>query len=227
MSAAPKPVVLSWSGGKDSALAFHELSRDPEYQVVALLSYIDDADDRIVQHRVPTALIRAQADALGVPLWELRMPPNPSNEEYERRMTAAITRMLDEGIKHCAFGDLFLEDVRDYRLDKLAETGVGAVFPLWQRETGALAEYAISLGFHGLIVCVDTDQLDGKFAGREFDAALLADLPPGIDPCGENGEFHSFVYDGPDFSAPVTFGAGKIVSTGADDRFSLCLLPQP
>ncbi len=220
-------IVLSWSGGKDSALAFHELARDPEYEVAALLSYIDDADDRIVQHRVPTALIRAQADALGVPLWEIRMPPNPSNEEYERRMSAAVDRMLDNGISHCAFGDLFLEDVREYRLGKLAGTGVDAVFPLWQRETGALARHAVALGFHGLIVCVDTDQLDGRFAGRELDAALFADLPDGVDPCGENGEFHSFVYDGPDFSAPVAFGPGKITSTGPDGRFALCLLPQP
>lgn len=227
MTETPKKIVLSWSGGKDSALAFHELSRDPDYQVVALLSYMDDAEDRIVQHRVPTALIQAQADALGVPLWQIRMPPNPSNEEYERRMSAAIDQMLDEGIRHCAFGDLYLEDVRDYRLGKLAGTGVTAVFPLWKRETSALARHAISLGFHGLIVCVDTEQLDGAFAGRELDTALLADLPDGVDPCGENGEFHSFVYDSPDFSAPVEFDPGEIVSTGPDDRFALCLLPQP
>jgi uncharacterized protein (TIGR00290 family) len=224
MNAAPKPVVLSWSGGKDSALAFHELSRDPEYRVAALLSYIDDAEDRIVQHRVPTALIRAQADALGVALWEIRMPPDPSNAEYERHMAAAVSRMVDHGIHHCAFGDLYLRDVRDYREAKLAGTGVEAVFPLWGRDTGALAAQAISLGFAALIVCVDTDQLDGAFAGRNLDAALLADLPDGVDPCGENGEFHSFVHDGPDFRAPVAFEAGTITDTG---RFALYLLPPP
>ena len=222
--AAPKKIVLSWSGGKDSALAFHELARDPDYEVVALLSVVADVADRIAHHRVPMKLIARQADALGVDLWQIRMPPDPSNEEYERRMAESVRRMVDEGVRYCAFGDLFLEDVRAYRERNLAGTGIAPLFPLWGRETGALARHGIEIGFRAVVVCVDTEQLDGAFAGRAVDAGFLADLPDGVDPCGEMGEFHSFVHDGPPFREPVSFEPGGIVDAG---RFALFDLEPP
>jgi uncharacterized protein (TIGR00290 family) len=223
--AARTKVVLSWSGGKDSALALHELRRDGGYEVAGLLTFIDDAADRVAHHRVPAGLVKRQAEAAGVPLWEIRMPPDPPNEVYEARMAAAVARMREEGVSHCAFGDLFLADVRANRERKLAGTRVAPVFPLWQRDTAALARAFIDLGFRARIICVDTTQLDGAFAGRELDADFLADLPPGVDPCGENGEYHSFVYDGPIFRHPIAFGPGE--TTTSHDRFRLWLMPHP
>jgi uncharacterized protein (TIGR00290 family) len=218
-------VVVSWSGGKDSALALHELRRRGDVEVAGLLTFVDDAADRVAHHRVPAGLVRRQADAAGVPLWEIRMPPDPPNAVYEARMAAAVARMRDESVTHCAFGDLFLADVRAYREGKLAGTGVAPLFPLWGRDTGALVRDFIRLGFRARIVCVDMQQIDGAFAGRELDESFLADLPPTADPCGENGEYHTFVHDGPIFSAPIACGEGELTAT--HDRFRLWLLPHP
>lgn len=224
MGAAREKVALSWSGGKDSALAFHKLARDPEFEVVALLSFVDDAADRIAHHRVPMKLIARQAEAHGVDRWQIRMPPDPSNEEYDRRMMKLVLRMVGEGVSNCAFGDLFPKGVCAYSERNLAGTGIEPLYPLWGRETGALARHGIGLGFRAVVVCVDTQQLDGAFAGRAIDAGFIADLPDGIDPCGEMGEFHSFVHDGPPFREPVPFEPGGIVDAG---RFALYDLVPP
>jgi len=198
-------VVLSWSGGKDSALALHELSRSGDYEVAALLTTITEGTDRVGMHAVPRELVVAQSEALGLPLKEIRMPPFPPNDVYEARMQSVLEEYAAQGIRRVGFGDLFLEDIRRYREQSLARLGMRGLYPIWKRDTAALARDFVALGFRAVLVCVDLRVLDRSFAGRLLDEELLADLPAGVDPCGENGEFHTFVFDGPGFRNPVGF----------------------
>jgi uncharacterized protein (TIGR00290 family) len=204
-------ILLSWSSGKDSAWALHVLNRMHPGGVAALLTTINEAADRVAMHGVRRELLEAQASAAGLPLWPVPLPHPCANEVYEARMRDACARAVAEGFTHVAFGDLFLEDVRRYREERLAGTGLTPLFPIWGIPTGELAREMIASGLRARLSVVDSRVLDPSFAGREFDEALLADLPAGIDPCGEKGEFHSFAYAGPMFSAPIDVEAGETV----------------
>ena len=219
-----RPLILSWSGGKDSALALHALQHDPRYQVVSLLTTVNEHYGRISMHGVREALLDAQAESIGLPLYKMKLSERPSNEEYERKMRVALDGFRARGIRHVAFGDLFLEDIRQYRLDNMRKVDMECVFPLWHKPTDKLAQEFIALGFMAVLCCVDEQQLSGEFAGREYDAALLGALPASVDPCGENGEFHTFVYAGPVFRRPIAFRRGERVRR--DERFHFCdLIP--
>jgi uncharacterized protein (TIGR00290 family) len=206
-----KRVALSWSSGKDSAWSLHLLRRDPAIELVALITTINEQFDRVAMHAVRSELLELQAEAAGLPLWKIPLPWPCSNEQYEARMRDVCARALSERIDAIAFGDLFLEDIRAYREKQLAGTGLEPLFPVWQLPTRALALEMIASGLRAKITCIDPKVLPREFAGREFDAALLRDLPASADPCGENGEFHSFVYDGPMFRSPVPIEPGEIV----------------
>jgi uncharacterized protein (TIGR00290 family) len=222
-----EPVVLSWSGGKDSALALAALRQDPRVEVVALLTSVTLGYNRVSIHGVRRALLEAQAAALGLPVFEVPLNPASSNEAYEAAFRAAANevRSAFPEVRRIAFGDLFLEDVRAYREALVASMEMEALFPLWGRPTDALAEEFVALGYRAHLVCVDTRQLAASFAGRAFDAALLAGLPPGVDPCGERGEFHTFVSAGPVFGHPIPVTPGEIVLR--EERFAYCdLLPE-
>jgi uncharacterized protein (TIGR00290 family) len=205
-----EPILFSWSGGKDSAMALHEIRKGDEFEVVALVTTITDGYDRVSMHGVRRELLARQAGALGLGLEELVIPKSATNEEYESRLEALLVRHRAEGVRRVAYGDLFLEDVRVYREGHLARLGMSGLYPLWKRDTSELARAFISLGFRAVVVCVDPRKLDASFAGRSIDAEFLSALPPGVDPCGENGEFHSFVVDGPGFRAPVPIDRGEI-----------------
>ncbi len=207
-----KRILVSWSSGKDCAWALHLLRRQPGIEIVALLTTINSEFDRVAMHGTRTALLEAQASAADLPLWKIPLPWPCSNDEYERRMADVCLRAEGEGINAIAFGDLFLRDVRAYRERQLHSTGIEPLFPLWDIPTPELARSMISGGLRAKLVCVDSRQLDPSFAGRDFDAALLHDLPTTVDHCGENGEFHSCVYDGPMFSRPIALDAGEIVN---------------
>jgi uncharacterized protein (TIGR00290 family) len=213
-------VVLSWSGGKDSALALSELRRAGTYEVVGLLTTVTREYDRVSIHGVRRTLLEAQAQATGLPLTVVEISAGAPNGEYEARMGEALERFREEGVRTVAFGDLFLEEIRRYREERLAPVGMKAVFPLWGRDTGELAREFVERGFRAVLACVDSQQLDGAFAGRVFDARLLAELPLSVDPCGENGEFHTFVHAGPILSRPITIRPGEIVCR--DQRFHFC-----
>jgi len=220
------PVALSWSGGKDSALTLAALRADPSVEVVALLTSVTLGYDRISIHGVRRSLLRAQARAAGVPLQEIVLQRNSSNEAYDQAMAYALDtlRQAHPNLETVAYGDLFLEDVRRYRETRLRPLGFCGSFPLWGRPTRELAEEFIDRGFEARLVCLDTTQLDASFAGRAFDRGLLVDLPASVDPCGERGEFHTFVSDAPIFDAPVAYAVGDVVLR--DDRFAYCdLLP--
>jgi len=204
------PVALAWSGGKDSALALAALRRDGT-DVVALLTTFTEDYDRVSMHGVRRTLVRDQAAAAGIPLVEVGIPAGCVDEVYAARMEAAFRLPPLVELGAVAFGDLFLEDVRAYREERLASAGKTALFPLWARDTGVLARSFIEDGFEAYVVCVDTRRLDASFAGRDYNATFLEDLPSGIDPCGENGEFHSFVYAGPCFERPVPCRVGEHV----------------
>jgi uncharacterized protein (TIGR00290 family) len=205
-------ILVSWSSGKDSAWTLHLLRQQHSGAVAGLLTTLNEAFDRVAMHAVRRTLLQAQADAAGLPLHAVNLPWPCSNAEYEQRMAAAVKGFLDEGFTHVAFGDLFLEDVRRYREERLAGTGLTPLFPLWKTQpTAELATEMIDGGLRAYLTCVDPRQLPSSFAGRAFDAALLRDLPPGVDRCGENGEFHSFVWDGPMFSAPIRVAVGSVV----------------
>jgi uncharacterized protein (TIGR00290 family) len=230
-------VVLSWSGGKDSALALWTM-REEGTEPAALLTTIVEDGDRVGTHAVPAELVRAQAAAVGLPLIEVPIPEAPSNEVYEERIAAALdswapaaptavsdapppvapTTVADSapspGVATVAFADLFLADIRAYREERLGQIGRGAIFPLWGRDTAALAREFVAAGFGATLVVVDTEQLDPSFVGRRFDAELLANLPGGVDPCGENGEFHTFVDSGPIFAAPIPVALGELRDAG-------------
>jgi uncharacterized protein (TIGR00290 family) len=206
-------VILSWSSGKDSAWALHALRQQGEVEVVALLTTLNEAFDRVAMHAVRRALLEAQADAAGLPLVAVPLPWPCSNAQYETIMGQAVPAARDAyGATHAAFGDLYLEEIRAYRESRLAGTGLAPLFPLWGRSTGSLAREMIAGGLRARITCVDPEQLPAEFAGREFDATLLADLPPSADPCGENGEFHTFCWDGPMFARPVRVHTGETVT---------------
>lgn len=215
-----KPVALSWSGGKDSSLALAALRDDPEREVVVLLTSVTSGYDRISIHGVRRRLLEAQATSIGLPLIEIVLEPNCSNEAYEAAFIDALGRMRSRfpDVKQIAFGDLYLADVRKYREQLLERAGYDALFPLWGKDTSALATSFIELGFKANLVCVDTQQLAATFAGREFDDALLNDLPGNVDPCGENGEFHTFVSAGPIFRSPIEVRSGETVLR--DNRFA-------
>ncbi len=207
-----KRLLLSWSSGKDSAWTLHALRRDPAIEICGLLTTLNSEFDRVAMHGVRRAVLEAQAAAAGLPLWIVPLPWPCPNEVYEQRMAETCERAIREGIQAVAFGDLFLEDVRAYRVRQLAPTGLEPLFPLWQLPTGALAREMIAAGLRARISCVDTMQLPAAFAGREFDEGFLRDLPPQADPCGERGEFHTCVYAGPMFSAPLPLTTGEIVT---------------
>jgi uncharacterized protein (TIGR00290 family) len=203
-------VLLSWSSGKDSAYTLHVLRREG-WDVGGLLTTLNEEAGRVAIHGVRRELLEAQAVAAGIPVWTVPLPYPCSNEIYESRMAAALARAAAEGFSHVAFGDLFLEDVRRYREGRLAGTGLTPIFPLWDRPTAALAREMLAAGVRAKVSCVDPRVLDRSFAGREFDEALLDALPQGTDPCAEKGEFHTFAYDGPMFSRPISVTAGVVV----------------
>jgi uncharacterized protein (TIGR00290 family) len=205
------PVLMCWSGGKDSCVALHELQRSPDHEVVGLLTTVTRDHDRISMHGVRRDLLEAQADALGLPLDIVFIPAGASNADYASAMAEALGRHHAAGARTVAFGDLFLADIRAYRDRMMAGNGMTAIYPVWGRETRRFVEDFISAAFRATLTCVDLAKLDASFAGREIDASLLADLPEGIDPAGENGEFHSFVFDGPNFARPVTIRLGETV----------------
>jgi uncharacterized protein (TIGR00290 family) len=202
---------LSWSSGKDSTLALAALRDDPSTEVAGLLTTVNEDADRVAMHAVRRTLLEAQAAALGLPLHVVAIPHACRNETYEQRMAAAVDAALADGITRMAFGDLFLADVRAYREQMLAPTGIEPVFPLWGRDTTELAREMLDRGVRATLTCVDPRVLDAAFAGRAYDDRLLADLPPGVDPCGENGEFHTFVHDGPGFAHPLAVRTGEVV----------------
>ena len=206
-----KNILLSWSSGKDSAWALHLLRQQPDVQVVALLTTFNSHANRVAMHAVRRALVEAQAERTGIPLWAVELPWPCSNLEYEDLMRVACQRATAEGITAVAFGDLFLQDVRDYRIRQLQGSGLEPLFPLWQIPTKQLSREMIASGVKAKITCVDPSKLERSFAGQDYDSHLLQALPAGIDPCGENGEFHTFVYDAPVFSSPIQVSPGEIV----------------
>jgi uncharacterized protein (TIGR00290 family) len=220
-----KKTLFSWSSGKDSALALHTLRQNPEFEVTGLLTTLTEDYDRISMHGVRRALLEAQATSLDLPLEIVLITKNAGNEEYEDRMRRALTWQQGCGVEAVAFGDIFLADVRQYRETKLSELGLEAVFPLWEQDTHLLSSAFLAAGFRAIVTCVDTQALSAEFAGREIDARFLAELPEGVDPCGERGEYHSFVYDGPLLRQPVRFQVGE--KTLREGRFYFCdLLPE-
>jgi uncharacterized protein (TIGR00290 family) len=215
--------LVSWSSGKDSAWLVHVLRRMPDVELGALLTTINESAQRVAMHAVRVELLEAQADALGLPLWQVPIPSPCPNDVYERAMAQAVARAVDERFTHVAFGDLFLEDVRRYREEKLEGSGLTPLFPLFGVDTSALAREMIANGLGARLTCVNPKLLDGAFVGREFDARLLDELPASIDPCGERGEFHTFAYRGPMFRRPIPIETGIIVER--DGYFFADLLP--
>lgn len=215
-----RPVVLSWSGGKDSMMALDALLTGGEYTVEGLLTTLTEGYNRISMHGVRRELLLRQAGALGLPLHEVFIPQACTNENYRRLMRDTLRRLKDRGITTIAHGDLFLEDVRAYREENLAKVGMDAVFPIWHVPPQELARRCIDGGYRAITVCVDGEALDSRYVGRLYDDEFIASLPEGVDICGENGEFHTFVFDGPRFREPVPFAVGEIVLR--DNRFRYC-----
>jgi uncharacterized protein (TIGR00290 family) len=221
-----EPVVMSWSGGKDSALALAALRDDPAIEVVALMTTVTHAYDRISIHGVRRALLRAQGEAVGLPVIEIVLEAQSSNEAYDAAVEGALAEVRERfpRVNRIAYGDLFLEDVRRYREERLGPLGFQGLFPIWGKPTDALAREFVDRGFEARLVCVDTTQLDARFAGRLYDHTMLDELPAGVDPCGERGEFHTFVAAGPIYRAPIRYILGEVVLR--DGRFAYCdLLP--
>jgi uncharacterized protein (TIGR00290 family) len=212
-------LVLSWSGGKDSALALQVLRVESGTPPVALLTTVTECYEAVSMHGVRRALLHRQAEATGLPLVEVEIPPMCSDEVYEARLATALASTRLRGAETVAFGDVFLDDIRAYRERSLAAVGKRGCFPLWGRETGELARRFLAEGFRAVVVCVNPRTLDASFAGRDYDDELLRDLPATVDPCGENGEFHTFVYDGPVFASPIGFRRGVVVER---DGFVFC-----
>jgi uncharacterized protein (TIGR00290 family) len=214
---------LCWSGGKDSALALHEVQKSQKYEIAGLLVTVSEEYNRVSMHGVPRSLVEQQARYLGLPIEIVFIPGSSSMQEYESRMRQALTRFQQEGVSSAVFGDIFLEEVRKYREDNLLKSGMKGIFPLWGRDTTELVRYFITLGFRAVVTCVDSKVLDKGFIGRTIDEEFLAELPPGVDPGGENGEFHSFVYDGPIFKRRIDFTLGETVLR--DSFYYLDLIP--
>ncbi len=216
-------VLLSWSGGKDSALTLYELQKMGGYELAALVTTVTEGYDRISMHGVRTVLLEQQAESVGLPLEKIWIPPGCTNLRYEAAMEELLTRYKRNGVACVAFGDIFLEDLRAYRESNLAKIGCQGLFPIWKRDTRELARTFLDRGFAAVVVCVDPRVLDRSFAGRRIDEKFLRELPPHVDPCGENGEFHSFVFDGPVFRKAIPFSVGEVVLR---DSFYFCdLLP--
>ncbi|OLC47528.1 MAG: ATP-binding protein [Acidobacteria bacterium 13_1_40CM_65_14] len=203
--------LVSWSSGKDSAWMVHVLRQRGDVQLAGLLTTINESAQRVAMHAVRVDLLQAQADALGLPLWQIPIPSPCPNDVYERAMAAAVARAVADGFTHIAFGDLFLEDIRRYRAEKLAGTGLTPLFPLFDADTPRLAREMVTAGLGARITCVNPKVIDRSFAGREFNASLLDDLPPSVDPCGERGEFHTFAYKGPMFAREIPIDIGITV----------------
>jgi uncharacterized protein (TIGR00290 family) len=210
MSSTGAQYFMNWSGGKDSALALHAVLQRG-LPLTTLLTSVNEITQRVSMHGVRTSLIQQQAAALGLPLRTISLSETPGMQAYEEAVQRAHGGLKGEGFSHGVFGDIFLEDLRQYRQDLLAKDGLLCEFPLWKRDSGALMAEFFAAGFKAIVVCINSAVLDKRFCGRLLDAAFLADLPPGVDPCGENGEYHSFVFDGPIFSSPVDFDRGEVV----------------
>jgi uncharacterized protein (TIGR00290 family) len=220
----PEPILFCWSGGKDSAMALYMLLQEKQFQVAALLTTVTEGYDRIAMHGVRRELLQRQAESLRLPLHEVSIPPQCVNPIYEARMEKALRHFYNQGVRKVAFGDIFLEDLRAYREKNLARIGMTAVLPLWKRDTRELIRYFHDQRFRAIAACVDSKVLDASFAGRELDESFFHDLPSNADPCGENGEFHTFVFDGPIFQSPICVRTGDVLSR---DGFIFCdLLPQ-
>jgi uncharacterized protein (TIGR00290 family) len=220
---ALEPILFCWSGGKDSAMALYSLLQQNQYSVAALLTTVTEGYDRISMHGVRRELLERQAQSIGLPLHEVRIPPQCINPIYESRMEEALRVHYDQGVRKVAFGDIFLEDLCAYREKNLARIGMTAVFPIWKSDTRELIRFFHAQCFRAIAVCIETKILDPSFAGRELDESFFRDLPPQADPCGENGEFHTFVFDGPIFRTPIPVRTGELVQR---DSFVFCdLLP--
>jgi uncharacterized protein (TIGR00290 family) len=216
--------LFTWSGGKDSVMALYELHKAGGYEISALLTTITADYDRISMHGVRRSLLEQQADSLGYPLEEVLISKEAPDEEYETRMKETLEKYLKAGVRTVVFGDIFLEDIRKYREKNTCSIGMKAVFPIWEKDTTELARTFVDLGFKAVVTCVDSKFLGKEFVGRLFDERFLSELPSNVDPCGENGEFHSFVYDGPLFRQSISFRLGDIVLR--DERFYFCdLMP--
>ncbi|HYL61742.1 MAG TPA: ATP-binding protein [Candidatus Methylomirabilis sp.] len=207
-----EPILFCWSGGKDSAMALHVLLQREDVRIVALLTTITEGYERISMHGVRCELLERQAQSIGLPLQEVRIPPQCVNPIYEARMEQALRAYLDQGVRRVAFGDIFLKDLRAYREKNLARIGMTALFPIWKRDTRELVREFRAAGFRAIAVCIDPKILAPSFAGRELDEAFFRDLPSNADPCGENGEFHTFVFGGPIFSSPIPVRTGDVVT---------------
>jgi uncharacterized protein (TIGR00290 family) len=218
MSAA-EPILFCWSGGKDSAMALHTLLQQGDVQIAALLTTVTEGYDRISMHGVRRELLHQQAQSIGLPLHEVLIPPQCVNPTYEARMEEALRIYLDQGVSKVAFGDIFLEDLRAYREKNLSRLDMTAIFPIWKRDTRELIRSFHANKFRAVAVCIDSKILAPSFAGRELDESFFRDLPREADPCGENGEFHTFVFDGPIFKSPIQVRTGEVVNR---DGFVFC-----
>ena len=216
--------IMSWSGGKDSSMALYYAQKSGGLKIVALLTTVTEGYDRISMHGVRRILLEQQAAQIGIPLEKVYITQKASNEEWEAKMRSILLHWKGQGAESVVIGDIFLEDLKRYREEKLSEVDMSGIFPIWKRNTTELAHTFIDLGFKAVITCVDSKILPQQFAGRPFDLQFLSDLPQGVDPCGENGEFHTFVYDGPIFRAPVSCKTGEVILR--DNRFYFCdLIP--
>jgi uncharacterized protein (TIGR00290 family) len=224
---------MNWSGGKDSSLALWKIQQQKEYDIKCLLTSVNSVHNRISMHGVRRELLEAQAKALGIPLTTIELPEQPTMSEYESEMMKAIDRIKTGNIRHSIFGDIFLEDLRIYREKKLETAGIECVFPIWKIDTAELMRQFLAAGFKAIIVCINEKFLDKSFCGRIIDEAFCNDLPPGVDICGENGEFHSFVFDGPIYTSPIPWQKGEIVyrhyaaPTNAQDNCTPMDKPSP
>ncbi|MGA2096796.1 MAG: ATP-binding protein [Candidatus Acidiferrum sp.] len=219
-----EPILFCWSGGKDSAMALHTLLQQNNVRIAALLTTVTEGYNRISMHGVRRELLQLQAQSINLPLHEVHIPPQCVNPIYEARMEEALRVHYENGVRKVAFGDIFLEDLRAYREKNLARVGMTALFPIWKRDTRELIRYFHAKHFRAIAACIDPKILDPRFAGRELDESFFVDLPPQADPCGENGEFHTFVFDGPIFRSPIAIRSGEVVNR---EGFIFCdLVPQ-